>query len=182
MRYKLCWRSPRPTFSPSDNVILSEFNVKGRHPHLVLAVAAMFLVLTVVFNIISVQWAARVNNLAVFAEILGTVVFGVLLFVLWGLQTEHTPYGYGILTSTTAPSHDPAWYSFVLAGLLGAFTLVGFELSATFSEDAVDPRRSVPRGVVWAVTSSTVLGMVALIGFTVAIPSIRAVEQSASRC
>lgn len=159
-------------------LILSEFNVTSGHPHLVLAVAVVFLVLPVVFNIIGVQLAARVNNLAVFAEIVGTVVFGVLLFVLWGLQTEHTRYGYGILTSTTAPSHDPAWYSFVLAGLLGAFTLVGFELSATFSEDAVDPRRSVPRGVVWAVTSSTVLGMVALIGFTVAIPSIRAVEHS----
>ena len=115
-------------------LILSEFNVTGDHPHLVFAVAVMFLVLPVVFNIISVQLAARVNNLAVFTEMLGTVVFGVLLFVLWGLHTEHTPYGYKILTSTTAPSHDPAWYSFVLAGLLGAFTLVGFELSATFSE------------------------------------------------
>jgi amino acid transporter len=159
-------------------LILSEFNVTGDHPHLVLAVAVMFLALPVVFNIISIQLAVRVNNLAVFTEILGTVVFGVLLFVLWGLQTEHTPYGYRILTSTAAPSNDPAWYSFVLAGLLGAFTLVGFELSATFSEDAVDPGRSVPRGVVWAVTSSAVLGMVALIGFTVAIPSIRAVEHS----
>jgi hypothetical protein len=72
-------------------LILSEFNITGDHPHLVLAVAVMFLVLPVVFNIIGVQLAARVNNLAVFAEMFGTVVFGVLLFVLWGLQTEHTP-------------------------------------------------------------------------------------------
>ena len=45
-------------------LILSEFNVTGDHPHLVFAVAVMFLVLPVVFNIISVQLAARVNNLA----------------------------------------------------------------------------------------------------------------------
>ena len=58
------------------------------------------------------------------------------------------------------------------------FTLVGFELAADMSEDAVNPRRSVPRGVIWAVAGSTVLGMIALIGFTVAIPSIKAVEAS----
>jgi amino acid transporter len=48
------------------------------------------------------------------------------------------------------------------------------------SEDAVNPRRSVPRGVIWAVAGSAVLGMVALIGFTVAIPSIQAVEATTS--
>ena len=55
----------------------------GDYPHLVFAVAVMFLVLPIVSTIISVQLAARVDNLAVFTEMLGTVVFGVLLFVLW---------------------------------------------------------------------------------------------------
>jgi len=59
---------------------------------------------------------------------------------------------------------------------MGAFTLVGFELAADMSEDAVSPRQSVPRGVIWAVGASAVLGMIALIGFTVAIPSLKAVE------
>jgi amino acid transporter len=158
-------------------LLLSEFNVTPR-PHLTLAVAILFIVLPVIFNIISIQVAARVNNVAVFTEILGTVVFGVLLFVLWGLQTKHTPYGYSILTKTTAVSHASGWYNFVLAGLLGAFTLVGFELAADLAEDAVDPRRSVPRGVILAVAFSALLGMVALIGFTVAIPSIKEVEGS----
>jgi amino acid transporter len=159
-------------------LILSEFNVTGSHPHLLLSIALLFIVLPVIFNIISVQVAARVNNVAVFTEIIGTVVFGVLLFVLWGLQTKHTPYGYSILTDTTNPSHNPTWYSFTLAGLLGAFTLVGFELAADLSEDAVDPRRSVPRGVIWAVIIASFLGLISLIGFTVAIPNLKEVEVS----
>jgi amino acid transporter len=161
-------------------LLLSEFNVNSStDPHLNLAVAIMLMLLPVVFNIISTQVAARVNNIAVFTEILGTVVFGVLLFVLWGLQTKHTPYGGSILTNTTSviASH-PAFYRFALAGLLGAYTLVGFELAADMSEDAVDPRRTVPRGVIWAVAGSAILGMVALIGFTVAIPNLKAVETS----
>jgi amino acid transporter len=159
-------------------LLLSEFNDTTPSPHLVLSVAIILMLLPVLINIISMQVAARVNNIAVFTEIIGTVVFGVLLFVLWGLKTKPTPYGASILTNTTSVFHNPTWYAFALAGLLGAFTLVGFELAADMSEDAVNPRRSVPRGVIWAVAGSAVLGMIALIGFTVAIPSLKTVEGS----
>ena len=94
------------------------------------------------------------------------------------MHAKPTPYGAGILVNTTSALHNPTWYAFALAGLLGAFTLVGFELAADMSEDAVNPQHSVPRGVLWAVGGSAVLGMVALIGFTVAIPSLKTVESA----
>ena len=159
-------------------LLLSEFNVNTPSPHLVLTVAIILMLLPVVINVISIQVAARVNNVAVFTEIIGTVVFGVLLFVLWGVHAKPDTSGAGILTSTTSVFHNPTWYAFALAGLLGAFTLVGFELAADMSEDAVNPRRSVPRGVLWAVGGSAVLGMIALIGFTVAIPNLKTVESA----
>jgi amino acid transporter len=159
-------------------LLLSEFNIDTPSPHLVLAVAIILMLLPVVINIISIQVAARVNNIAVFTEIIGTVVFGVLLLILWGVRSKPTPYGAGILTSTASVYHNPTWYAFALAGLLGAFTLVGFELVADMSEDAVNPSRSVPRGVLWAVGGSAVLGMVALIGFTIAIPNLKTVESA----
>ena len=40
------------------------------------------MLLPVVINIISIQVAARVNNVAVFTEIIGTVLFGVLLVLM----------------------------------------------------------------------------------------------------
>jgi amino acid transporter len=160
-------------------LLLSEFNIdSATHEHTTLAVAIILMLLPLIINIISAQVAARVNNIAVFTEILGTVVFGVLLFVLAVAQTKHTPYGFGILGNTTNPGHSPLVYSVALSALIGAFTLVGFELAADMSEDAVDPRRSVPRAVIWGTGASVVLGMIALIGFTVAIPSIQAVENS----
>src|SRR5215475_4780593 len=159
-------------------LLLSEFNDTAPSPHLVLAVAIVLMLIPVVINIISIQVAAKVNNVAVFTEIIGTVVFGVLLLVLWGIRAKPTPYGAGILTNTTSVYHNPTLYAFALAGLIGVFTLVGFELAADMSEDAVDPRRSVPRGVIWAVAGSAVLGMIALIGFTLAIPDLKAVESS----
>ncbi len=158
-------------------LLVSEFNATPT-PHLVLGVAIILLLLPTIVNIISVQVAARVNNVAVFTEIVGTVVFAVVLLALWLGHSKPSATGWSILGNTTNPGGNPLWYSFALASLLGAFTLVGFELAADMSEDAVNPRRSVPRGVIWAVVSSVVLGMIALIGFTVAIPSIKAVEGS----
>ena len=46
-------------------LLLSEFNVTAPSPRLVLAVAIILMVLPVVINIISIQVAARVNNVAV---------------------------------------------------------------------------------------------------------------------
>jgi amino acid transporter len=159
-------------------LLLSEFNVSNPSARLVLTVAIILMLLPVIINIISIQVAARVNNVAVFTEIIGTVVFGVLLLILWGVKAKPSPYGASILTSTTSVLHNPTIYAFALAGLLGAFTLVGFELAADMSEDAVNPIRSVPRGVIWAVAGSAVLGMIALIGFTIAIPDLKTVESS----
>jgi amino acid transporter len=159
-------------------LLLSEFNDDTPNPRLVLFVALMLMLLPVIINIISIQVAARVNNVAVFTEIIGTVVFGVLLFVLWAVKSKPSPYGASILTNTTSVLHNPTIYAFALAGLLGAFTLVGFELAADMSEDAVSPRSSVPRGVLWAVGGSAVLGMIALIGFTIAIPDLKTIESA----
>jgi amino acid transporter len=159
-------------------LLLSEFNVNNPSPRLVLTVAIILMLLPVVINIISIQVAARVNNVAVFTEIIGTVVFGVLLFVLWGVHAKPSPYGAGILFNTTSAFHNPTWYAFALASLLGIFTLVGFELAADMSEDAVNPVRSVPRGVLWGLGLSVVLGMIALIGFTIAIPDLKTVASA----
>lgn len=160
-------------------LLLSEFGVNAAtHPHLNLAVSIVFMVIATVANVISVQFSARVNNIAVFTEILGTLVFSVLLIVLWGLNVKHTPYGFSLLTSTTRLTSSAAPYSFALAGMLGAFTLIGFELAADMSEDAVNPRHSVPRAIIAALITAAMLGMVTLVGFTLAIPNLRTVEHA----
>jgi amino acid transporter len=74
--------------------------------------------------------------------------------------------------------HGSAFYCFALAGLLGIYTLVGFELSADLSEEAIDSQRAVPRGVLAGVAVSALLGMFALISFTLAIPNLKDVQNS----
>lgn len=142
-----------------------------------LGVAIAILLFTVVINIVGVQLAARVNNTAVIAEIVGTVLLAVTVIVAFGLYAGDDGGSAANLTDT-AGTQGSGFGHFVLAGLLGIYTMVGFELSADLTEEAVDSQKAVPRGVLMGVIGSAVLGMVALICFTVAMPDLGAAQAS----
>jgi amino acid transporter len=146
---------------------------------LLLFIAVLALVVAYLVNIVRVQLAARVNNVAVFAEIIGTVVLSVVVFLAWVGGAADVPgggHGFGFLftTATDAPLAD----AIVGGALIGIFTLVGFEAAADMAEEAVDARRAVPRAMILSVVVSGVLGMFALVGFTLAIPDLPAIQAS----
>ncbi|WP_433288075.1 APC family permease [Pseudonocardia sp. CA-142604] len=145
---------------------------------LLLFIAVLALVVAYLINVVRVQLAARVNNVAVFAEIIGTVVLSVVVFLAWvrGGENAGGGHGFGFLftTATGAPLAD----AIVGGALIGIFTLVGFEAAADMAEEAVDARRAVPRAMILSVVVSGVLGMFALVGFTLAIPDLPAIQAS----
>ena len=152
-------------------------NITAGGPRTTLFIALIILTVAYMVNIISVQLAARVNNVAVFTEILGTVVLAVVLFFLWVAKYKPTKHGFAYLGHHHHPVGQPYWYAIILASLIGVYTIVGFESAADMSEEAVDARRSVPRAMIGSVVISAVLGMVALIGFTLAIPSDKVMNE-----
>lgn len=154
------------------------FGWNGENARLVLFVAYALLILPVAINVISIQLAARINNIAVFTEIIGMVGFGIALFFLWVTKAKPTDHTIGFLFNNSHVGVGSLWYLFALSGLIGIFTIVGFELAADLSEEAVDARVTVPKAVIWAVASSTILGFVALVGFTLAIPDLKEIQGS----
>lgn len=153
-------------------------NDLGGGPRSVLFLALVLLTVAYLVNLVSVQLAARVNNVAVFTEILGTVVLAILLFFLWVAKAKPNPHGFAYLGRHMHPPGHPYWYAIVLASLIGVYTIVGFESAADMSEESVDARRSVPRAIVGSVVASAVLGMIVLIGFTVATPNAGLLAQN----
>ena len=127
-------------------------------------------------NIVSVALAARINSVAVFTEIVGMVGFAVILFVAWAIHPNHS-FAF-LLDTGNAHTTSEILVALPVAGLMGIFTIVGFELAADLGEEAIGARITVPKAVTWSVASSAVLGMVALIGFAIAIPSVAAVAAS----
>jgi amino acid transporter len=147
------------------------FNEQSPSGRLTLFIALLLLTVAYLINIISVQLAARVNNVAVFTEVIGTVVLAVVLFFLWVANYKPNQHGLGYIGHHFHQAGQPYWYAITLAALIGIFTIVGFEASADMSEEAIDARRSVPKAMISSVVISTVLGMVVLLGFVLAVPS-----------
>src|SRR4029077_3822586 len=119
--------------------------------------------------------ASRINNVAVFTEIIGMVGFGIVLFVIWATRPNHS---ITFLGDTGGVHGGDIILALPYAALMGIFTIVGFELAADLGEEAVAARVTVPKAVIWSVASSAVLGMVALIGFTIAIPDLGKITAS----
>ena len=141
---------------------------------LLVFLAVLALVVAYLINIVRVQLAARVNNVAVFAEIIGTVLLSVVVFVAWVRGGTSDGHGLGFLFTVSAD--EPLTSALVGGALIGVFTLVGFEAAADMAEEAVDARRAVPRMMILSLVVSGVLGMVALVGFTAAIPDLAQVS------
>src|SRR5260221_10296090 len=93
----------------------------------------------------------------------------------------------GPLFSTgTAPS---PWFAlgswppsgpFMLAFLLGAFTIVGFEAAANLAEETQDAHRAVPTAMWFSVFLSGIVGFAFLIALNVASQNIAALIASAT--
>jgi len=66
----------------------------------------------------------------------------------------------------------------MLATLLGAYTIVGFESASNLAEETIDPHRTIPRAMIRAVLLSGVVGFAFLIAVTYAISNIKAVSAS----
>ncbi len=87
-----------------------------------------------------------------------------------------------LLSTGTVP--EAGWFGWLgpgmLASLLGAYTIFGFEACANLAEETHHPRRVVPTAMVKAVAASGALGMLFLVGLVVTIRDPAQVTASAS--
>ena len=126
----------------------------------------------------------RVNNVAVGTEIVGIVLLTILLLVVGGIGGHlHGGHlfdkggiaGAGYFGFGPGFTHDSPW---ILAFLLGSFTIVGFEAASNLAEETHQPERVVPRAMWMSVVLSGVIGMVFLIAVTLASNDLKALAAS----
>jgi amino acid transporter len=138
------------------------------------AVTALIVALQAVLICLSTLWTSRVNNVAVATEVIGIGGLTVLILVVGAIASK---LFWGHLFSKGVVAGTPNYFGpgglthvapFVLAFLLGAFTIVGFEASGNLAEETDNPERVVPRAMWLSVVLSGVLGFVFLIAITAA--------------
>jgi amino acid transporter len=128
----------------------------------------------------STRITTRVNNTAVATEVIGIVGLTVLLIIVAAVRG----LGHWSNLGSTGVVPSAGYYHwlgpFMLATLLGAYTIVGFEASSNLAEETQEPHRTIPRAMIRAVLLSGAVGMVFLIALSYATSSVKAASASSA--
>jgi amino acid transporter len=153
------------------------FGLNVGNENLMIFVSIVVLLLAGLINVVGVRLTARINNLSVGTEILGTLVLGILLLVAF-LVHQPALHSGGFLFAHGPLHGQTPWYAASLALLMGVFTIGGFEACADLGEEAVGVQRTVAQAIIGAVAISGIVGMITLICFAISIPNLAAVASS----
>ena len=120
--------------------------------------AFLILLSTTLLSIFGVRLVALVNNTGVVFEILGMVVFALVLILFYHRQslstftdTSYLGSGFGTQAGT-----------FLAAMFMSLFVIYGFDTASTLAEETKNPRREAPRAVVAAVIGAAIIGTIFL--------------------
>src|SRR5579871_249843 len=145
------------------------FGLPNSNRNVVIATVAT-LVAAALINHYGIRLASLVNDVSVIAEILGTVVMGFLLLGIALVRKIH-PVSF-LSTYPHQPSFGAYAQAFLTASLMSVWTLGGFEAAANVAEETHLPQKRIPTAIVWSEILAVLFGLLVLIGFTLAVPSV----------
>jgi len=133
------------------------------------------LLTTTLINIEGVRLLALLNNIGVAAEILGMVVFALVLLIFANHQSPAILFD----TSYTKDLAGGNYFAVFLVGMFMAlFVVYGFDTAGTFGEETVDASRQAPRGVLSAIWLSGLVGAIFLLAVTLSFKDVGAAVAS----
>jgi amino acid transporter len=129
-------------------------------------VAVLTLISTTLLSIFGVRLVAIINNTGVVFEILGMVIFALILLIFYHRQNVSVLLNGHPLSATGANSIGV----FLAAMFMSLFVIFGFDTASTLAEETKNPRRDAPRAVLLALGGAFAIGTVFLIATLIAIP------------
>ncbi len=127
------------------------------------------LVVTTLINAYGVRLLSILNNIGVATEILGMLVFALVLLFFSNNQPVSVVFD---TAGAEVAQNGNLVATFALGLFMSIFILYGFDTAGTFGEETVDASRQAPRGVIFSVLASGVVGVVFLLAVILAIPSV----------
>jgi urea carboxylase system permease len=132
-------------------------------------IALTALVLTTLVNAFGVRLLALLNNIGVATEILGMLVFALVLLFFSNNQPVSVIFD---TAGAEAAQNGNLVATFALGLFMSIFILYGFDTAGTFGEETIDAGRQAPRGVISSVLVSGAVGVVFFLAVILAIPSV----------
>jgi urea carboxylase system permease len=141
-----------------------------------LLLAAGLVVFTTIINMIGVKLMARINNFGVLAELVGVSVLIILLAV-------HIRRGPGVIFDTFGLGKGSTFGyfgAFLVAGLMSAYVMYGFDTAGSLAEETMDPRRHAPPAIIRALTAAGIAGLLVILFGEMSVPNIHAPQLGTS--
>jgi urea carboxylase system permease len=140
------------------------WNLDASSLHDQIWVAAVTLAVITVLNIYSVKLVSVINNTGVFFEIVGMVVFAIVMLIVHRHQSISVVTNTGGLHLGFGP--------FFAAMFMSLFVIYGFDTASTLAEETNDPRRKAPQAVLSSVGGAFIIGGIFLLATLMAIPNL----------
>src|ERR1700691_1105500 len=141
-----------------------------------LLLAAGLVVFTTIINMIGVKLMARINNFGVMAELLGVSVL-----IIW--LAVHIRGGRGVIFDTFGTGKGYPWGyfgAFLVAGLMSAYVMYGFDTAGSLAEETHDPRKHAPPAIIRALTAAGIAGLLVILFGEMSVPNIHAPQLGTS--
>jgi amino acid transporter len=128
-------------------------------------IAIAIIALGAIINITGVRNLAKIALFGVAAEVLGTVVFGIIFLV----HERH--HGLGSIFHTAGAGSGAYLGAFLAAGLFSVWIFYGFEACGDVAEEVVDPSRKIPRAMILTLSIGGVTAFFITVSYILAVPS-----------
>ena len=123
-------------------------------------IALVTLVITTAINAFGVKLLSIINNLGVATEILGMLVFALVLLFFANHQSPSVLFETRGLESA---ANGNVFAIFLIGAFIALFVVYGFDTAGTFGEETVDASRHAPRGILSAIWLSGIVGAIFLL-------------------
>ena len=130
------------------------------------------IVLTTILNMAGVRVMSMVNNIGVVVELTGVVVILIVLVF-------HIQRGPGVIFTTQGVAQSlPGWTTLglaapiLLAAIMPAYVMYGFDTAGSLAEETKDPRKRTPRAILQALAAAGTAGALLLVLALMVAPSL----------
>ena len=159
-----------PQISDSFQIIGSSADPKSVAMNAIF-LGAILIVTSTIINARGIKLLAMINNIGVFAELVGIVILIVLLF----LSRERSPIEAVVqVQNSGSGSKSFPDLSILLAAtaLTASYVLYGFDTAGTLAEETHDPRKKAPRAILQALLAAGTAGLLVLLFALMAAPDL----------
>jgi urea carboxylase system permease len=133
-----------------------------------LILGAILVVFATIINLLGVRVMAMLNNIGVIAELIGSTILVILLIF-------HFHRGVSVVGHTlgTGTGHSWGYFgAFLIAGIMSAYVMYGFDTAGTLAEETNDPRRKAPMAIIRALATASFIGALMILFALMAVRNI----------